>query len=176
MDSIIDLSPEEIDSLKDVPGWMKPHLHTYREQKFKEQNGYLTPEEIADRMSNATRTVDGRGCYPAYKYNGSVRMVGGDTNQRGHRMSLEIETGDLFLILPDNVVKINSTSINLNSQQLNDLLAQSEYLGDMGIQTYNITLQDWLTEKHGSVSGDGGDMDTDYSLGGILSRGVKIGR
>lgn len=164
IDNIAEYTTEELKVIQGQPGWIKKRLVEYKEVAEKRQanaerwgGGYLTPDEIADRMADSSG-CDAASGFPAYQYNGEDINIGGN-------LQLEVSPGDYILLLRGKKIKVNPTVIDVSDKDIHRILSNSTALGEMNINEYNFAMQSYLGNKH---SGD-------YSLGGIMSRGVRIG-
>lgn len=50
IDDLENLTDNDIDSLPDIPGWIRKELKLLKKETQKREAGYLTPEEIAAIM------------------------------------------------------------------------------------------------------------------------------
>lgn len=57
LDSVSEMTEDDIDNLKDIPGWIKKQLKKLQKETQKREAGYLTPEEIAAIMISKSENI-----------------------------------------------------------------------------------------------------------------------
>ena len=55
VDNLDNYTIEQLDNVAGQPAWIRKHLITHKKATEKRAAGYLTPEEIAHRMTNSTK-------------------------------------------------------------------------------------------------------------------------
>lgn len=151
VDDIMNYTPELIDKVRDQPEWirkhLKHHLHLAQTQvRMATMPALPASQEITDIL------------YPVRKYIGHSQYE----IFNGQGFALSIDPDDVFLIINDWELKINSMVVKVTHTEGNYLIDNSELVDSMTITVYNAYLQKMLDRKYYGSGHDVDDRDTEH--------------
>lgn len=136
-DSLSDHTLEDIDNTK-FPKWVRKILRTEKEAQARKEQGYLTPEEIADKMSSNHIPSDASvGLVTEIAINCAIKC----------RFPIEVSSGDLCFF-GDNYVSFNRISKKLSKEEVERIMGVSVKVGEMTYLEYSAMVSTMLNKRY----------------------------